>query len=91
VFPVYTVLSQVKHLGNDEVHIIWSEHSHFPHTVFPVDMTSRFPAMLLTSVPVDWPQKQSSVTINFPSEKYPCDVPLIKIIDHLFKLYHTSE
>ena len=37
-------------------------------------MTSGFPRMLSTSVPIGRPQKESNVMLNFPSEKSCCDV-----------------
>jgi len=36
-------------------------------------MTSGFPCMLPTSVPIGLPRTQSSVTLNFPNEKCRCD------------------
>ena len=36
-------------------------------------LTSRFTRTLSTSVPIGWPQKQSSVTLNLPNERSPCD------------------
>ena len=41
---------------------------------FPVALMSRFPHMLSSSIPVGWVPKQSSVTLNFPNKKSPCDV-----------------
>ena len=40
-------------------------------TVFPVALTSGFPRMLSTSVPIGRLQKQLSVALIFPIEKFP--------------------
>jgi len=42
-------------------------------------MTSGFPRRLSTSISIGWPQKQSSVTLNFPTNKFPAMRPLVKI------------
>jgi len=42
-------------------------------------MTSGFPRRLSTSVSIGWPQKQSSVTLNFPTNKFSAMRPLVKI------------
>jgi len=53
---------------------------------FPVALTLGFPRMLLTSVQIGWPQKQSSVALNFPYEKSPLMWWSVssKYFDHLF-------
>jgi len=46
--------------------------------------------MLSTSVPIGRPQKQSSVSLNFPNENlFPAMRPLVKTFDHLLKAKYT--
>jgi len=46
----------------------------------PVALVSGFPHALSTSGPIGRLQKQSSVTLNFPNEKFPAMRPLVKIL-----------
>jgi len=51
--------------------------SHMPSRTVHSTLTSGFPHMLSTSVPTGHPQKQSSVTLNFPNEKSPRQRPAV--------------
>jgi len=46
---------------------------------FPVALTSGFRCMLSTIIPIGRPQKQSSVALSFPSEKFSAMWSLVKI------------
>ena len=54
---------------------------------FPVALTSEFPCVLSTSVPIGWPTKYSTATWNFPL-KIPLRCGLLSnFFDHLLLLY----
>ena len=59
ISPSFTLLHQVRHLGNDEVHIVWSEHwRDYRRTIFK----TQFADVLIVIYPL--PNKLFRIQIN---------------------------